>query len=263
MNNNEIKQANQKALPKFILMMIISMFVGGFLGYFIMRQGINELSGSIKNLGSVFSMYVASWIMVIIAILIPVLCVPIYNKAKKMLEIWDGEDELIYDEIDNKLSMILWITTTAYIFSFFLIAASYSIGLAIFDNNKMFFNFIMSIVSFSIIMIEGIIIQQKCIDNIKKMNPEKRGSVYDMKFQKKWIDSCDEAEKIIIGKCAYKSCLVTNQICTILALLLAIGALVFDIGFLPSFVVCIIWLVNQSIYYKEALHYSKVGNKIG
>ena len=263
MNNNEIKQANQKALPKFIFMMIISMSVGGFLGYFIMRQGINELSGSIKNLGTVFSMHVASWIMVIIAILIPVLCVPIYNKAKKMLEIWDGEDELIYDEIDNKLSMILWITTTAYIFSFFLIAASYSVGLAIFDNNKMFFNFIMSIVSFSIIMIEGIIIQQKCIDNIKKMNPEKRGSVYDMKFQKKWIDSCDEAEKIIIGKCAYKSCLVTNQICAILALLLAIGAFVFDIGFLPSFVVCIIWLVNQSIYYKEALHYSKVGNKIG
>ncbi|MDY4515087.1 MAG: DUF3169 family protein [Lachnospiraceae bacterium] len=31
-----------------------------------------------------------------------------------------------------------------------------------------------------------------------KPNPEKTASVYDTKFQKKWMDSCDEAEKILI-----------------------------------------------------------------
>ena len=36
------------------------------------------------------------------------------------------------------------------------------------------------------------------------MNPEKTASVYDMKFQKKWLETCDEAEKIIVGKCAFK-----------------------------------------------------------
>lgn len=55
-----------------------------------------------------------------------------------------------------------------------------------------------------------------------------------MKFQKKWLDTCDEAEKIIVGKCAFKAFNVTNSVCSILAIILAISALMFGIGFFPS-----------------------------
>ena len=96
----------------------------------------------------------------------------------------------------------------------------------------------------------------------KKTNPEKTVSVYDTKFQKKWMDSCDEAEKIMIGKCAFKAYSATNTVCYALAIVLAVCALVFETGFLPSLVVCLIWIVNQSVYCKEALRYSKAGNKI-
>lgn len=54
----------------------------------------------------------------------------------------------------------------------------------------------------------------------------------------------------------------TNTVCTILSIVLAVCALVFGIGFLPSLVVCLIWIVNQSVYCKEALKYSKAGTKI-
>ena len=94
------------------------------------------------------------------------------------------------------------------------------------------------------------------------MNPEKTASVYDTKFQKKWMDSCDEAEKIMIGKCAFKAYAATNTVCTVLSIVLAVCALVFGIGFLPSLAVCLIWIINQSVYCKEALKYSKAGNKI-
>ena len=70
------------------------------------------------------------------------------------------------------------------------------------------------------------------------------------------------AEKIMIGKCAFKAYAATNTVCSILSIVLAICALVFGIGFLPSLVVCLIWIVNQSVYCKEALKYSKAGNKI-
>ena len=112
------------------------------------------------------------------------------------------------------------------------------------------------------IMAEVVIIQQKSVDCVKIMNPEKTASVYDMKFQKKWLETCDEAEKIIVGKCAFKAFNITNSMCSVLAVILAISALMFGIGFLPSFVVCLIWIVNMSIYCKECLKYSKVGNKI-
>ena len=40
-----------------------------------------------------------------------------------------------------------------------------------------------------------VVLQQKIVDLERRINPEKRGSVYDMKFQKTWMDSCDEAER--------------------------------------------------------------------
>ena len=111
-------------------------------------------------------------------------------------------------------------------------------------------------------MVETIVVQQKCVDAAKHTNPVKDVSVYDMKFQKKWVDSCDEAEKIMIGKCAYKAYTATSTVCAVLAIVLAVCALVFGIGFLPSLVVCLIWLVNLSVYCREAMHCSKAGIKL-
>ena len=122
--------------------------------------------------------------------------------------------------------------------------------------------YVIGITAFFAIIIEVVIIQQKCVDAAKKTNPEKTASVYDPKFQKKWMDSCDEAEKIMIGKCAFKAYAATNSVCAVLSIALAICALIFGIGFLPSLAVCLIWIVNQSVYCREALKYSKAGNKI-
>ena len=83
-----------------------------------------------------------------------------------------------------------------------------------------------------------------------------------MKFQKKWMETCDEAEKIVVGKCAYKAFNMTNSMCCVLAIILAISALMFNTGFLPSLVVSLIWIVNISIYCKECIKYSRAGNKI-
>ena len=138
----------------------------------------------------------------------------------------------------------------------------YSGGFATFENQKNTLPFFIGIAAFFGILVESIIIQQKCVDATKKINPEKTASVYDMKFQKKWMDGCDEAEKIVVGKCAFKAYSATNTICSVLAIVLAICALIFEIGFLPSLVICLIWIVNVSAYCKEAIKYSKAGNKI-
>lgn len=260
MDNDDIKKANRKAMPKFILIMVISMIIGGGIGFFSAKYGLNALSGSMKSAGAFFGRYIAPWLMLATAAIVPVVCIVIYQSANKLLSSWDGENEEISDTIDEKLSVVMWIASTALILACFLFAASYSGGFAAFENNMVLF--LTGIAAFFIIMIEVLIIQQKCVDAIKKTNPEKTASVYDTKFQKKWIDSCDEAEKIMIGKCAYKAYATTNMVCSVLANVLAICALIFDIGFLPSFVVCLIWIVNQSVYCKEAIRYSKAGNKI-
>lgn len=262
MDNNEIKKANRKALPKFILIMVISLLVGGGIGFCAARYGLNTLAGGMKSAGAFFGTYIAPWLMLAVAVVVPMVCVPIYQSAKRLLSSWDGENEEISDTIDNKLSIAIWVTSAALILSYFFLAASYSGGFAAFENENGALSFIVGIAAFFGILIESVIIQQKCVDAAKKTNPEKTASVYDIKFQKKWMDSCDEAEKIMIGKCAFKAYRATNIVCSILAIVLAVFAIVFEIGFLPSLIVCLIWIVNQSVYCKEALRYSKAGNKI-
>ena len=266
MDNNEIKLANRKALPKFLLFAVVCTIVGGVIGYYsgygAAKGGIDKLVGIMKETGAFFGTHIAPWLMLVLAVIVPVVCIPIYRSAKKLLAAWDGEDEDISDTVDRKLSLVIWITSASLILSYFLIAASYSGGFAAFDNKKITIMFFIGIAAFFGIMAESIIIQQKCVDSAKQTNPEKKASVYDMRFQKKWVEDCDEAEKIMIGKCAFKAYSATNRVCAVSAGVLAVCALIFDIGFLPSLAVCLIWIVNQSVYCKEAIRYSKAGNKI-
>ena len=263
MKNDEIRQANRKALPKFLLFAVVCTIVGGVSGYYsgygAAKGGIDKLVGIMKETGAFFGTHIAPWLMLALAVIVPVVCIPIYRSAKKLVAAWDGEDEDISDTIDRKLSAVIWITSASLIFSYFLIAASYSGGFAAFDNKKSTIMFFIGISAFFGIMVEAIIIQQKCVDTAKQTNPEKKASVYDMRFQKKWMDDCDEAEKIMIGKCGFKTYSATNMVCTGLAIVLAVCALLFDIGFLPSLVVCLIWLVNLSVYCRESLRLSRAG----
>lgn len=262
MNNNEIKQANRKALPKFIFMMIIALLGGGVLGFCIASYDLNSLSGLMKRAAEYFGLNIAPWLMIAVAVVVLMICIPLYRSSKMLLSKWDGEEEELSDAIEEKLSAIMWVTGMGFILSFFLIAASYSTGFEAFEHKNSTLLLFVSIGGFFAIMIEAIIFQQKCVDMVRKMNPEKDGSVYDLKFQKKWMDSCDEAEKIMVGKCSFKAYNATNITCAILAIVLAICALTFGIGFLPSLVVCLIWAVNQCAYCREAFKYSKAGNKI-
>ncbi len=262
MNKNEIKMANRKAVPKFLLIMLLSLIVGGAVGFFSAKFSLNALSDSLKSAGTFFGVYIAPYLMLAMAIVIPIVCILLYKSAKKILSSWDGEDEDVYNAADKKLSVIMWITGAALILSFFLITASYSVGFSAFESKRHTLPVLVGIASFFCILIESVLIQQKCVDAVKAMNPEKTASVYDTKFQKKWLDSCDEAEKIMVGKCSYKAYAATNTVCLILSVVLAVCALTFETGFLPSLAVCLIWLVNQSAYLKEAMKYSKAGNKI-
>lgn len=252
MDNNEIKRANRKALPKFIIVIIISAIIGGIVGYSSARYGLNNLSDDIKNIAGVFGMNIAPWLLLAAALITPAASLPLYNKAKRLLSSWDGEDEALADAVDDKLSTVISLTNIALIISYFLITASYSGGFSIFDEVENILPFCVAIIAFLGVMTEAIIFQQKCVDTSKKINPEKTASVYDMKFQKKWMESCDEAEKIMVGKCAYKAYAATNTACAIIAPALAICALIFGTGFLASFVVCVIWIVSTSVYLKES-----------
>ena len=261
MENNDAKKANRKALPKFLLLLIASAAAGGVIGHFSVRYGLDGLAEPMKAAGVVFAGRVAPWLLVALAVLVPAVAIPFYRAAKKLLAGWDGEDEDVSDAVDEKLSAAIWIVSAAIIVGYFLLAAAYSRGFAAFENDKSAYMVLLGIGGFLAVLVECILIQQKCVDAAKKTNPEKTASVYDMRFQKKWMDSCDEAEKAMVGKCAFKAFSAASSVCNALALVFTLSALIFNTGFLPVLAVCLVWLVGQCVYCREAMKCGRRGNR--
>lgn len=239
--NDEIRQANRKAIPKFILALILACLAGGALGFCISFFGLETLAGTFHAAGAAFSRQIAPWLLVVCAVLEAGVCLPLYFTSKREVRAWDGEDEIASDRIDRRLSVTLWISSVAFVCAMFLLTASYAGG----DHPALVF---MGIAAFLVVMAETILVQQRMVDLTKRLYPEKQGSVYEFRFKKKWMDSCDEAEKILIGQCAYRAYNAVNRTCMLLWLIFTLTALFLDTGFLPVLTVCIIWAVSQSVY---------------
>ena len=256
--NDEIKQANRKALPKFIIVVILACLAGGVLGFSVAVFGPDGMAEGLHAAGAAFSRRAAPWLLAVCAVLDPLICLPMYFTSKREAAAWDGEDEAVSDRVERRLSIVLWACSVIFICAMFLLTAAYSGG-GLADNFSMAF---LGIAGFIAVMAETIIFQQKLVDLCKRLYPEKQGSVYDVKFKQKWMDSCDEAEKILIGKCAYKAYSATEAACLVLWLVFTLTALFLNTGFLPVLTVCIIWAVSQSVYCYWSIKLSKPGSPV-
>lgn len=264
MKNDTIRQANRKAMPKFLGLLFVCMIVGGIFGYCASHYGLYVFASKLAEAGAYFSEKIAPWLLIAVALVLPAVCLPIYRQARKLVESWDGEDEVVSEKAEEKISLVMWISGTGQIVGYFLVCASYAAGFQLFDGEtpKGLLSLCLGVVGLLAVMFENMRIQQMSVDMTKRLYPEKTASVYDVRFQKKWLDSCDEAEKILIGKCAYRAYAAGNYTCAALAGILAVCALVFNTGFFPSLAVCTVWMVMQCVYCRESIKLSKSGVRI-
>ena len=260
-NNDAVRQENKKALPKFALIMAVSLVGGIALGLALVFVVPEHLGDTLDAAGRFFTRHLAGPLLIAVPFLELAICLPIYSGAKKRLAAWDGEDEAVSNEAEARLSVCIWITGMALILSLFLLAAMVSnfvkdAGTDQIMPPQMFFGGLGGI--FAALAV-AVLLQQKLVDLSKRLNPEKHGSVYDTRFQKTWYESCDEAERAIIGQCALKAYQAVSRTCLGLWLVFVVGGMFLDWGFLPALAVCIIWGVSQSAYSWQALKLSKPG----
>ena len=123
--DDAIRQANRRALPKFLLILVCASLVGGTAGYCAAYFGLDGLADVLAQAGTFFSLYIAPWLLVACAVLQPAVCIPLYRSAKKAFLSWDGEDEAVSGQIDQRLSITLWISGMFSLVSLFLMGASY------------------------------------------------------------------------------------------------------------------------------------------
>ena len=247
------KSENRKAMPKFIFIMIGSLLLGALIGVLIvfMDQDWATSFADTTRQSLISAAPYLIWITALVSAIGVYLC---HNKAKiRFSSLRDDDDEALA-QIDSLLNIGLLINSLALILSYFLIGIPFCFMA---DMGAIVFLICMAgfVVSLGVMMIG----QQKMIDLTKKVYPEKRGSVYDIKFQKKWYETCDEAERATIGQASYTSYKATNTTCLVLWMALIIGNMLFKTGLLPIAIVTIIWLISTLSY---CIHAMKVGKSV-
>ena len=249
----EIKKEDKKAFKGFAIMMVISAMIGAVIG-----GGFKYLQ---ENLGDNLSEFLVNRLMMItpyaslvLSILVIIVSVVIYSNSRKNVKLWNQSDEPeeMIDNIEEKLSYVLLFTSVNLILGFFFFGA----GMALLSEDS-YTKVILFLVGFIVCVVSTILIQNKVVNLEKEINPFLNGSVYDFKFSKKWLDSCDEAIKLNVYKSTFKAYKSITNTCLILWIVCVLGYNFFDFGIMPLVMVTIIWLVQTVSYCRESIKCSK------
>lgn len=261
----ENKKEDKKALKKFWVILIGSGLFGLVLGISSSFLGDSFLGSSgfglqseeakqvIKQLG-IFGSFAVSTVLLFVIVVF-------YRQAKKLYHSWDGEDEEVYNRIETKLSYALMVTSIEMIFGYFF----FSFGIYVTEFWELSDAMIkMKLWEFWIILCGMIyatasasIAQQKIVNFEKELNPEKKGSVYDPKFNEKWMETSDEAERLIIYKSAYRAFRIMQLAFQIAWVICLLGMMTFETGLFPMIMVLALWMVMVCAYCIHSIYYAK------
>ena len=245
MENNTVKKDNRKALPKYLLILFGAGIFGGVAGFAAGWLGHENLSETIAAAVESALTAAAPWALLCTSAASLLAVFLLYRGAMALFTDWDGEDDTVMDQADEKLNWALLCTSAQLVLDMFFFAAA-----VVADNMAALAGVAVFILSVALLTVS----QQKLVDQVRRMNPEKQGSVYDVHFNKKWLASCDEAEQKQIGQAAYKAFNVMSTACPILWAALLMLSYAFNFSLLmPTFIVCLIWLLQQVSYCLECI----------
>lgn len=244
-----IKKENGKAFIRFIIILFIATIFGGAIG--ITTQIFQEKVSIFLKIGlTQFIESISFYGICVCSILLSGASLVIYFRCKSQLKKKEMDEDELLDRVELQLNYPILFTNICMILDFLFFAG----GIADISNSRQVG---MTLVAFLISIAVIVLIQQKTIDLLRVLNPEKKGSVYDMNFSHKWEESSDEAEKLIIYKASYISFRYTTMSCIGIWLVLMIGSNVTDIGILPIACVVVIWMVQTVSYCIASMRITK------
>ena len=90
--------------------------------------------------------------------------------------------------------------------------------------------------------------QARYVKCVQRVYPEKKGDPVSRKFQKEWLESCDEAERAMIYQSAYKSYMTANKTIPLLLVVAMLGHLFFDTGIMAVVLLAAVWIIVMLSY---------------
>lgn len=260
----ENKKEDKKAFKKFAVIMIVAFAAGILVGFgsSVLENVIQE--GSVQSAIQDAAEKIAVYGGYIVTTGLLIAGVVLYKKSHTEYSSWDEEDEEVLSGIETKLSYVIWFSHLIMFGSYFFFSAGVwavdilEIKCAIAENNTSYWVALGAVFGNLIYSLAVCcIMQQKAINLSKEINPEKRGSIYEMKFQDKWMESCDEAERYAAYKCSFKTFKTMQLVGMLLWLVCLVGQMSFNTGAFATIVVTIFMIIQTSVYSVQSIYFAK------
>lgn len=250
------KNEDRKALKKFFAVLMIAMLIGLLAGVatVLVKESVWDIVFNEEKLQEI-GKYVALIGSFLTTTLLLAGIVYYYSWSRSAFEGWEDEDEDTMLLIEKKISAGMFLVKLIMVESYFFFAfGCYTTKVFYIQGTSEsldMFSFLLVLVLFIYALTAGIISESKLVNLTKEINPEKKGSVYDMKFSEVWLESCDEAERYLAYKCAYGAYRVTERAIMVSWLICILWMVLTGTGMFAVVLVTTLWIVHLVSYHKR------------
>ena len=230
------ERSNKVIYARFAVTILVCAALGGVVGYFTAMGGktlletAGDLNMALASLGLWW--FVPGYVLLAAGTIY-------YLQGKALLPRAEADDDA-FEEADRRLCLALALSGASMVWMFIALGISGQLQAVVQG---------LALVGLLVVQLVWItVVQALVVKASKVIHPEKKGNVFDTKFQKDWFRSCDEAEQQQIGQCSYFSFRVMSTLFPIVMLVLFLLA---NNGMASSGWVLLVgglWMVQQMSY---------------
>lgn len=254
------KKVNKKSNLKIYIIfavMILASLLGGFLAGRLAAVNKDTLDGI--NWDHIWRI-TADTLPIVYGVLMLatfVVSFVMYGKIKRMIRGWDGENEDVIVDIESRITTASYLPCVIVFVGLVLFPVCIYAVDRTYSNSKGMPMTIVSEVVFVVSMMLYCAIEKLVIDEEKKLNPEKKGNIFDINFRRDWEKSSDEAELIAIAKSSKKGFMAGIKVGFVMWMLMFVSMFAFDTGVMPIVAVGLVLIVMYVAYCREFVRLQK------
>lgn len=234
------EKKNAWVYVKFAIILVVCGLLGAGCSMLI-GSGFDDLSSLSDTISQ--GLYRAGVALMALGLLLSAAATALYLAAKKPMARAD-EDDAAYEKANRLLCRSMILTTLG--FPWFMLTMGLTFGQTIRNEELDSTGFGLLLLIAELVWFCAL--QAIVVNATKKLYPEKRGNVFDTKFQKDWYSSCDEAEQKTIGDCSYFTFQVMNMLYPIVMVVLLMVGSAWPINALWFVLLGGLWMVQTLVY---------------
>lgn len=248
---------------KFGLKILVFVFIGGMVGIGSVYFDFHSLGGLVKTAADVIREYLlpVQAFLLLLDVLIGESALHKFRALGNALEnAEDEQSDRIEYEMEQISSVGMISSIGGMVLAMILLSTGYSMDY-IESLSETGNRILLSV--FALFILNSIYNgywQVRYVKSIQKFYPQQKADITSRKFQKQWLENCDEAEREMIYQASYQTYLCIHELVSVLAVVAMLSHLLWDTGIMAVVLVGIIWIAMTVSYCRACV--KKKGSKL-